>query len=94
MNDKTMLLLAELLEHSKDPATFARLRQKILQSHFESVRPSALPNLLAFQDQIETSNAIAGTPMRALRSLMDDLANQCNVLEHAHDQLRNEFLDA
>lgn len=88
MNPEITTLLEQLTEHANNPAEFARVRQRILQSFLDTVPSSHQESLRAFQGQIDVIIALAGSPERAIKRLMEECNDRCNTLIALAGQFR------
>ncbi len=80
MNPEIAALLAELPRHANDPETFVRLRKQILQTFIRSVPSTHREYLQDFQNEIDVIIAIAGSPERAVKRLVEECNDRCNTL--------------
>lgn len=80
MNPEITALLAQLPSHANDPAAFVQLRKQILQTFIRSVPSAHRQSLQDFQGQIDVIIAIAGSPERAVKRLVEECNERCNTL--------------
>lgn len=88
VDNKTMALLGELGRYAGDPEAFSAHRRKVLASYFNSQAPDRVARLQDWQNLIDASSASAGTPSRAIGTLVDDLSDRCDALEILKEQLK------
>ncbi|MGE5490599.1 MAG: DUF3135 domain-containing protein [Actinomycetota bacterium] len=88
MDNDTRALLGELVRYAGDPEAFSAHRKKVLASYFSAQNPNRVAQLQDWQNLIEASRASAGTPFRAIGTLVDDLNDRCEALETLKEQIK------
>lgn len=82
--DEWMLLARQ------DPAAYFRRREQVIQN-FINAHPAQSANLRAMQARIDAARAIAGTPDKALRTIMQMLEDRVGALGDQMQLLHGEL---
>lgn len=81
--------IAELFYLNDNPAVFCERRREILNEFISTFSQKQQKRMHQFQEQIDNSNAVAGSPSHAVKKLFEMIDERANAIDEARSSVKS-----